>query len=155
MTVAETAAGRGARAASDLIPLLAEVAEAAAALRASAVEGVAAKVSTGGKIDTDALEREQHAAQQQALDSWIGQLAQAEQQGPDHGPPHRGIDRPGKAAVSATGLAAADPAGGPAGACVRMWTSALNALSISIGAFKAPSARTGTCAANRSTGTGW
>jgi (2S)-methylsuccinyl-CoA dehydrogenase len=77
VTVAETAAGRGARAASDLIPLLAEVAEAAAALRASAVEGVAAKVSTGGKIDADALEREQHAAHGLA---WIATYVEALQQ---------------------------------------------------------------------------
>jgi (2S)-methylsuccinyl-CoA dehydrogenase len=77
VTVAETAAGRGARAAFDLIPLLAEVAEAAAALRASAVEGVAAKVSTGGKIDADALEREQHAAHGLA---WIATYVEALQQ---------------------------------------------------------------------------
>ena len=77
MTVAETAAGKGARAASDLIPLLAEAAEAAAALRASAVEGVAAKVSTGGKIDADALEREQHAAHGLA---WIATYVEALQQ---------------------------------------------------------------------------
>ena len=77
MTVAETAAGKGARAASDLIPLLAEAADAAAALRASAVEGVAAKVSTGGKIDADALEREQHAAHGLA---WIATYVEALQQ---------------------------------------------------------------------------
>jgi (2S)-methylsuccinyl-CoA dehydrogenase len=77
VTVAETAAGKGARAASDLIPLLAEAAEAAAALRASAVEGVAAKVSAGGKIDADALEREQHAAHGLA---WIATYVEALQQ---------------------------------------------------------------------------
>jgi (2S)-methylsuccinyl-CoA dehydrogenase len=77
VTVAETAAGKGARAASDLIPLLAEAAEAAAALRASAVEGVVAKVSTGGKIDADALEREQHAAHGLA---WIATYVEALQQ---------------------------------------------------------------------------
>jgi (2S)-methylsuccinyl-CoA dehydrogenase len=77
VTVAETAAGKGARAASDLIPLLAEAAQAAAALRASAVEGVAAKVSTGGKIDADALEREQHAAHGLA---WIATYVEALEQ---------------------------------------------------------------------------
>ena len=55
MTVADTVAGRGARAASDLIPLLAGAAEAATTLRAGAVEAMAAKVSTGGKIDAEAL----------------------------------------------------------------------------------------------------
>jgi (2S)-methylsuccinyl-CoA dehydrogenase len=77
VTVAETAAGKGARAASDLIPLLAEAAGAAAVLRASAVEAVAAKVSTGGKIDADALEREQHAAHGLA---WIATYVEALQQ---------------------------------------------------------------------------
>jgi (2S)-methylsuccinyl-CoA dehydrogenase len=77
VTVAETAAAKGARAASDLISLLAEVAQAAAALRASAVEGVAAKVSSGGKIDADALEREQHAAHGLA---WIATYVEALQQ---------------------------------------------------------------------------
>ena len=62
MTVAETVTGREARRGPELIPLLAGAAEAATALRNRAVEGVAAKVVANGKIDSEALEREQHAA---------------------------------------------------------------------------------------------
>ena len=74
MTAAETVAGRGARAASDLMPLLADAADAAAQLRGRAIEGVAAKVAAGGKIDAEALEREQHAAHGLA---WIATYAEA------------------------------------------------------------------------------
>ena len=74
MTVAETLAGRDARQSPELIPLLAEAAEAAAALRARAIKGVAAKVAPGGKIDAEALEREQHAAHGLA---WIATYAEA------------------------------------------------------------------------------
>jgi (2S)-methylsuccinyl-CoA dehydrogenase len=63
VTVAETVAGRGARGPSDLISLLADAAAAATALRHRAIAGVAAKVAASdGKIDSAALEREQHAA---------------------------------------------------------------------------------------------
>ncbi|MGD9502317.1 MAG: acyl-CoA dehydrogenase family protein [Methyloceanibacter sp.] len=81
MTVAETVAGGGARTASELIPLLADAAESAAQLRAGAVEAVAAKVSAGGKIDAEALEREQHAAHGLA---WIATYAEALQQLADY-----------------------------------------------------------------------
>jgi hypothetical protein len=46
---------------ADLIPLLESVAEAANGLRDRAREGVGGKVGQGGTIDSDALEREQHA----------------------------------------------------------------------------------------------
>ncbi len=74
MTVAETATGRGARLAPELIPLLAEAAEAASTLRDRAVDGVAAKVAASGKIDSEALEREQHAAHGLA---WIATYVEA------------------------------------------------------------------------------
>jgi (2S)-methylsuccinyl-CoA dehydrogenase len=74
VTVAETATGRGARLTPDLIPLLAAAAEAASALRDRAVDGVAAKVAAGGKIDSEALEREQHAAHGLA---WIATYVEA------------------------------------------------------------------------------
>jgi len=77
VTVAETVAGRGARSPSDLIPLLADAAEAATALRQRAIEGVAAKVTSGGKIDQEALEREQHAAHGLAwLATYVGALTE-------------------------------------------------------------------------------
>jgi (2S)-methylsuccinyl-CoA dehydrogenase len=74
VTVAETRAGREARRPLELVPLLAEAAEAAAGLRGRAVEGVAAKVTAGGKIDAEALEREQHAAHGLA---WIATYVEA------------------------------------------------------------------------------
>jgi len=74
VTVAETATGRGARLAPELIPLLAEAAEAASTLRDRAVDGVAAKVAASGKIDSEALEREQHAAHGLA---WIATYVEA------------------------------------------------------------------------------
>ena len=58
----------------DLIPLLASAAEAANGLRDRCREAVAGKVSQGGKIDGDALEREQHAAHGLA---WIATYAEA------------------------------------------------------------------------------
>ena len=77
MTVAETLAGPETRRSPELIPLLAEAAEAAAGLRDRATEGVAAKVAPGGKIDSEALEREQHAAHGLA---WIATYVEALQQ---------------------------------------------------------------------------
>ena len=59
---------------ADLIPLLESVAEAANGLRDRAREGVSGKVGQGGKIDSDALEREQHAAHGLA---WIATYAEA------------------------------------------------------------------------------
>ncbi len=58
----------------DLIPLLNSAAEAANGLRDRCREAVAGKVSQGGKIDGDALEREQHAAHGLA---WIATYAEA------------------------------------------------------------------------------
>ena len=58
----------------DLIPLLNSAAEAANSLRDRCREAVAGKVSQGGKIDGDALEREQHAAHGLA---WIATYAEA------------------------------------------------------------------------------
>jgi (2S)-methylsuccinyl-CoA dehydrogenase len=58
----------------DLIPLLESVAEAASTLRDRSREAVAGRVSQGGKIDGDALEREQHAAHGLA---WIATYAEA------------------------------------------------------------------------------
>jgi (2S)-methylsuccinyl-CoA dehydrogenase len=77
VTVAETIAGREARRSPGLILLLAEAAEAAAGLRDRATEGVAAKVTASGKIDAEALEREQHAAHGLA---WIATYVEALQQ---------------------------------------------------------------------------
>jgi (2S)-methylsuccinyl-CoA dehydrogenase len=59
---------------ADLIPLLESVAEAANGLRDRVREGVGGKVGQGGKIDSDALEREQHAAHGLA---WIATYAEA------------------------------------------------------------------------------
>ncbi len=74
MTVAETMTGRGAPSAPELIPLLDEAAKAATTLRDRAIEAVAAKVSSGGKIDNAALEREQRAAHGLA---WIATYVEA------------------------------------------------------------------------------
>ena len=62
MTAAETLTGGEAPSVPELIPLLESAAEAAATLRDRAVEAVAAKVSSGGKIDGAALEREERAS---------------------------------------------------------------------------------------------
>jgi (2S)-methylsuccinyl-CoA dehydrogenase len=59
---------------ADLIPLLESAAEAANTLRDRSRDAVAAKVSQGGKIDSAALEREQHAAHGLA---WIATYAEA------------------------------------------------------------------------------
>jgi (2S)-methylsuccinyl-CoA dehydrogenase len=59
---------------SDFIPLLESTAEAANVLRDRCREAVAGKVSQGGKIDGEALEREQHAAHGLA---WIATYAEA------------------------------------------------------------------------------
>jgi (2S)-methylsuccinyl-CoA dehydrogenase len=58
----------------DLIPRLDSAAEAASSLRDRCRDAVAGKVSQGGKIDSDALEREQHAAHGLA---WIATYAEA------------------------------------------------------------------------------
>ncbi len=74
MTVAESVASPGAQGMSELLSLLAEAAEAATVLRTRATEAVAAKVSISGKIDSVALEREQHAAHGLA---WIATYVEA------------------------------------------------------------------------------
>ena len=143
MTVAETAAGKSARAASDLIPLLAEGAEAAAALRASAVEGVAAKVSTGGKIDADALEREQHAAHGLA---WIATYVEALQQLANYAKRLDGEGRFGEMERLLAGIGAAEYLSQLAGgvAMSQGETARLHELGVSEsgqGAFLTPSVR--------------
>jgi (2S)-methylsuccinyl-CoA dehydrogenase len=74
LTVAETVTVRAAPSTPELISLLDEAAKAATTLRASAVEAVSAKVSSGGKIDAAALEREQRAAHGLA---WIATYVEA------------------------------------------------------------------------------
>jgi (2S)-methylsuccinyl-CoA dehydrogenase len=143
VTVAETAAGKGARAASDLIPLLAEAAEAAAALRASAVEGVAAKASTGGKIDADALEREQHAAHGLA---WIATYVEALQQLANYAKRLDGEGRFGEMERLLAGIGAAEYLSQLAGGVVMSQgeTVRLHELGVSEsgqGAFLTPSVR--------------
>ncbi|HKQ56020.1 MAG TPA: acyl-CoA dehydrogenase family protein [Methyloceanibacter sp.] len=143
MTVAETAAGRGTRAASDLIPLLAEAAHSAAALRASAVEAVAAKVSTGGKIDADALEREQHAAHGLA---WIATYVEALQQLANYAKRLDGEGRFGEMERLLAGIGAAEYLSQLAGGVVMSQgeTARLHALGVSESgqsAFLTPSVR--------------
>ena len=74
MTVAESVTGSGARLTPDPVRLLVEAAESATTLRERAVEAVVAKVASGGKIDAEALEREQHAAHGLA---WIATYVEA------------------------------------------------------------------------------
>jgi (2S)-methylsuccinyl-CoA dehydrogenase len=74
LTVAETVTRSAAPATQELISLLDQAAEAATTLRDRAVEAVAAKVASGGKIDGAALEREQHAAHGLA---WIATYVEA------------------------------------------------------------------------------
>ena len=77
MTAAETLRGSEAPRSRELIPLLESAAEAASILRDSAVEAVAAKVSSGGQIDSAALEREERAAHGLA---WVATYAAAIEQ---------------------------------------------------------------------------
>ncbi len=74
MTAAETLTGGEAPSVPELIPLLESAAEAAATLRDRAVEAVGAKVSSGGKIDGAALEREERAAHGLA---WVATYVEA------------------------------------------------------------------------------
>ena len=74
MTVAETVTTRGAAASPELIPLLDDAAKAATTLRDRAIEAVSAKVSSGGKLDNAALEREQRAAHGLA---WVATYVEA------------------------------------------------------------------------------
>ena len=74
MTVAETVKSRAAPHTPELLSQLDAVAEAATALRDRAVQGVAAKVAPGGKIDGPALEAEQHAAHGLA---WVATYVEA------------------------------------------------------------------------------
>jgi len=77
LTAAETLRGSEAPRSRELIPLLESAAEAASTLRDSAVEAVAAKVSSGGQIDGAALEREERAAHGLA---WVATYAAAIEQ---------------------------------------------------------------------------
>ncbi|MGA9605186.1 MAG: acyl-CoA dehydrogenase family protein [Methyloceanibacter sp.] len=77
MTAVETLRGRAPAQSPELIPLIEKAAEAAGALRDRAVEAVAGKVSSGGKIDGAALEREQRAAHGLA---WVATYAAAIEQ---------------------------------------------------------------------------
>jgi (2S)-methylsuccinyl-CoA dehydrogenase len=81
LIAAETVRGSEAPTVPELIPLLESATEAAAALRDRAVEAVAAKVSSGGKIDGAALEREQRAAHGLA---WIATYVEAIRQITDY-----------------------------------------------------------------------
>ncbi len=81
MTAAETLPGSEAGSSPELIPLLESAAEAAVTLRDQAVEAVAAKVSSGGKIDGAALEREERAAHGLA---WVGTYVEAIRQIADY-----------------------------------------------------------------------
>jgi (2S)-methylsuccinyl-CoA dehydrogenase len=81
LTAAETVRGSEAPTVPELIPLLESATEAAAALRDRAVDAVAAKVSSGGKIDGAALEREQRAAHGLA---WIATYVEAIRQITDY-----------------------------------------------------------------------
>jgi (2S)-methylsuccinyl-CoA dehydrogenase len=74
LTVAETVTTRGATASTQLIPLLDDAAKAATTLRDRAIEAVSAKVSSGGKLDNAALEREQRAAHGLA---WVATYVEA------------------------------------------------------------------------------
>jgi (2S)-methylsuccinyl-CoA dehydrogenase len=74
LTVAETVKSRAAPDTPELLSQLDAVAEAATALRDRAVQGVAAKVAPGGKIDGPALEAEQHAAHGLA---WVATYVEA------------------------------------------------------------------------------
>ncbi len=77
MTAVETSRGRAPAQSPELIPLLEKAAQAAATLRNHAVEAVAGLVSSGGKIDGAALEREQRAAHGLA---WVATYAAAIEQ---------------------------------------------------------------------------
>jgi (2S)-methylsuccinyl-CoA dehydrogenase len=81
LTVAETVTEGGAPATQELLSLLDEAAEAATNLRDRAVQGVAAKVAPGGRIDGPALEREQHAAHGLA---WLATYVEALRQLADY-----------------------------------------------------------------------
>jgi (2S)-methylsuccinyl-CoA dehydrogenase len=75
VTVAsESLADLGSSRVSQLIPLLDSVAEAATTLRDRSIEAVRGMVAQGGKIDADAIEREQRAAHGLA---WIATYAEA------------------------------------------------------------------------------
>jgi (2S)-methylsuccinyl-CoA dehydrogenase len=74
LTVAEAITNRGAPSATELISLLDDAAKAATGLRDRAIDAVAAKVSSGGKLDNAALEREQRAAHGLA---WVATYVEA------------------------------------------------------------------------------
>jgi (2S)-methylsuccinyl-CoA dehydrogenase len=81
LTAAETLRGSDASSSPELIPLLESAADAAATLKDSAVEAVAAKVSSGDKIDGGAFEREERAAHGLA---WVATYVEAIKQIADY-----------------------------------------------------------------------
>jgi (2S)-methylsuccinyl-CoA dehydrogenase len=105
VTVAESVTGQEARQGPELIPLLAGAAEAATALRDRAVKGVAAKVVASGKIDSEALEREQHAAHGLA---WLATYVEALNQLADYAARLDGEGRFGEMERLLAGIGAAE-----------------------------------------------
>ena len=93
LTVAETVTEGGAPATQELLSLLDEAAEAATNLRDRAVQGVAAKVAPGGRIDGPALEREQHAGHGLA---WLATYVEALRQLADYAKRMQGEGRFGE-----------------------------------------------------------
>ncbi len=81
MTAAETLPGSEAGSSPELIPLIESAAEAAATLRDRAVEAVAGKVASSGKIDNAKLEREERAAHGLA---WVATYVEAIRQIADY-----------------------------------------------------------------------
>ena len=81
MTAAEISRGSEAPSSRELIPLLESAAEAAATLRDRAVEAVAGKVASGGKIDSAKVEREERAAHGLA---WVATYVEAIRQIADY-----------------------------------------------------------------------
>jgi (2S)-methylsuccinyl-CoA dehydrogenase len=81
LTAAETLPGSEAGSSPELIPLIESAAEAAATLRDRALEAVAGKVASGGKIDSAKLEREERAAHGLA---WVATYVEAIRQIADY-----------------------------------------------------------------------
>jgi (2S)-methylsuccinyl-CoA dehydrogenase len=81
LTAAETLPGSEAGSSPELIPLIESAAEAAATLRDRAVEAVAGKVASSGKIDNAKLEREERAAHGLA---WVATYVEAIRQIADY-----------------------------------------------------------------------
>ncbi|MBM3543558.1 MAG: acyl-CoA dehydrogenase [Alphaproteobacteria bacterium] len=90
---------------AETVSQLKSAAEAAAALRQNATEGVAAKVVADGKIDGAALEREQHAAHGLA---WVATYAEALTQLADYAARMQGEGRFGEMEALLTRIAAGE-----------------------------------------------